>query len=76
MVSWAGNNRFQTLVTVDSFVENGAVWVEDVKDRVGVHLLTSRVHADLEVRLCTPQQLLEIRSLEDSDLDNIVLVFK
>ena len=55
MISWAGNDSFKTLATVDSLVEDGVVGVKNVKDRVRVHLLTSCVDTDLKVRLGTRQ---------------------
>ena len=76
MACWAGYEGLEALVTVNSLVEDGMCWVENVKDRVGVHLLTGCVNADMEVRSSSSQKLVKIGSLEDANLDDIVLVLK
>lgn len=50
------------------------VRVEHIKDGISVHLLTSSVDANLKVGEGTFDQLLQERSLEDTDLDQAVLV--
>ena len=68
MIGWAGYKGLETLVPVDALVENLFFGVENIENRICIHLFTSCVNAYLEVRHGSFEKLFQKWTLEDSDL--------